>query len=291
MSLLVFDIGGQGVKYAIWQNNELIEKSSFKTPDNWESLQEELFNVYEQLKNKAEITGVAFSCPGSVDNKAGVINGISAVPYVHGFKIVEAWEKLFNLPVTMENDANAAALAELGYGVAKNYQNVAFMIIGSGIGGAVAINGELVKGRHLFAGEFGYMLMDDTNTLSNLASSLLQITCYNEKNLEDRIENGLELFNLAENGHTEAQAIVDNIYNSLARGIYNLSLVIDPELIAIGGGISVREDIVDQLTKRTKLLLEEQGASEIKPNIQVCHFFNDANLIGAAVNFERTITL
>lgn len=291
MSLLVFDIGGQGVKYAIWQNNELIEKSSFKTPDNWESLQEELFNVYEQLKNKAEITGVAFSCPGSVDNKAGVIHGISSVPYVHGFKIVEAWEKLFNLPVTMENDANAAALAELGYGVAKNYQNVAFMIIGSGIGGAVAINGELVKGRHLFAGEFGYMLMDDTNTLSNLASSLLQITCYNEKNLEDRIENGLELFNLAENGHTEAQAIVDNIYNSLARGIYNLSLVIDPELIAIGGGISVREDIVDQLTKRTKLLLEEQGASEIKPNIQVCHFFNDANLIGAAVNFERTITL
>ena len=291
MSLLVFDIGGQGVKYAIWQHNKLIEKSSFKTPDNWESLQEELFNVYEQLKNKAEITGVAFSCPGTVDNKAGVIHGISSVPYVHGFKIVEAWEKLFNLPVTMENDANAAALAELGYGVAKNYQNVAFMIIGSGIGGAVAINGELVKGRHLFAGEFGYMLMDDTNTLSNLASSLLQITCYNEKNLEDRIENGLELFNLAENGHTEAQAIVDNIYNSLARGIYNLSLVIDPELIAIGGGISVREDIVDQLTKRTKLLLEEQGASEIKPNIQVCHFFNDANLIGAAVNFERTITL
>lgn len=291
MSLLVFDIGGQGVKYAIWQNNELIEKSSFKTPDNWESLQEELFNVYEQLKNKAEITGVAFSCPGSVDTKAGVINGISAVPYVHGFKIVEAWEKLFNLPVTMENDANAAALAELGYGVAKDYQNVAFMIIGSGIGGAVAMNGELVKGRHLFAGEFGYMLMDDTNTLSNLASSLLQISRYNENNSEDRIENGLELFNLAESGHAEAQAIVDNIFDSLARGIYNLSLVIDPELIAIGGGISVREDIVDQLTKRTKLLLEKQGASEIKPNIQVCHFFNDANLIGAAVNFERTITL
>lgn len=291
MSLLVFDIGGQGVKYAIWQNNELIEKSSFKTPDNWESLQEELFNVYEQLKNKAEITGVAFSCPGSVDNKAGVINGISAVPYVHGFKIVEAWEKLFNLPVTMENDANAAALAELGYGVAKDYQNVVFMIIGSGIGGAVAMNGELVKGRHLFAGEFGYMLMDDTNTLSNLASSLLQISRYNENNSEDRIENGLELFNLAESGHAEAQSIVDNIFDSLARGIYNLSLVIDPELIAIGGGISVREDIVDQLTKRTKLLLEKQGASEIKPNIQVCHFFNDANLIGAAVNFERTITL
>ena len=43
MSLLVFDIGGQGVKYAIWQHNKLIEKSSFKTPDNWESLQEELF--------------------------------------------------------------------------------------------------------------------------------------------------------------------------------------------------------------------------------------------------------
>ena len=45
MSLLVFDIGGQGVKYAIWQNNELIEKSSFKTPDNWESLRRDLMSL------------------------------------------------------------------------------------------------------------------------------------------------------------------------------------------------------------------------------------------------------
>lgn len=288
MSLLVFDIGGQGVKHAVWHDANLVDKGSFKTPADWESLKFEMKRVLDQAKTQYEIKGVAISSPGSVDSQAGIVNGISAVQYIHGFKIVDAWTDLFELPVSIENDANAAALAELDYGVAKNYQNVAFMIIGSGIGGAIAMNGELVKGRHLFAGELGYMLVNEKNTLSNLASSLLQINRHNEANPDDPIADGIELFKLAENNHAAAKAMVEEIYDSLALGIYNLSLIIDPELVAIGGGISVRPEITTELTARVSSLLDRQGASDIKPNIQVCHFFNDANLIGAVVNFERT---
>lgn len=288
MTLLTFDIGGQGIKYAVWKDEALVDKAFFKTPSDWDTLKTKMKGVLNQIREQHDITGVAISSPGSVDSQAGVVKGISAVPYLHDFKIVEAWEELFELPVSIENDANAAALAELGYGVAKNYQNVAFMIIGSGIGGAIAMNGELVKGRHLFAGELGYMAMDRHNTLSNLASSLLQINRHNEAHPEDPIQNGLELFNLSEVGHEAAMVMVEEIYDSLARSLYNISLMIDPELLAIGGGISVRPDIVHQLSTRVNQLLEREGASEIKPNIQVCHFFNDANLIGAAVNFERT---
>lgn len=291
MSLLVFDIGGQGVKHAIWQDATLINKGSFQTPTQWEHLKETMKEVLVAAQIQHDITGVAISSPGSVDAKRGVVNGISAVSYLHGFKIVEAWQELFALPVAIENDANAAALAELNYGVAKDYKNVAFMIIGSGIGGAIAMNGELVKGRHLFAGEIGYMLLDKNNTLSNLASSLLQIQRHNEAHPDKTIANGLELFTLAQNNHSKAKAMVNEIYDSLAQGIYNLSLMIDPELVAIGGGISVRPEITTELTKRVSILLETHGAGDIKPNIQVCHFFNDANLIGAAVNFERTFSL
>lgn len=288
MSLLVFDIGGQGVKHAIWQASTLVDKGSFPTPKDWESLKIAMKGVLDAARKHHDITGVAISSPGSVDAHEGVVNGISAVPYLHGFKIVDAWKELFALPVSIENDANAAALAELAYGVAKDYENVAFMIIGSGIGGAVAMNGELIKGRHLFAGEFGYMLLDKKNTLSNLASSYLQIQRHNEAHPEQEIANGLELFNLAQDNHPAAKSMVNEIYDALAQGIYNLSLMIDPELVAIGGGISVRSDITTELTTRVSALLEKQGASDIKPNIQVCHFFNDANLIGAAANFEKT---
>lgn len=288
MSLLVFDIGGQGVKHAIWQDAELLEKGSFSTPADWETLQVKMKAVLDQAQTQFQITGVAISSPGSVDSQAGVVNGISAVPYLHGFKIVEAWTELFGLPVSIENDANAAALAELGYGVAKDYQNVAFMIIGSGIGGAIAMNGQLVKGRHLFAGELGYMLLNKADTLSYLASSLAQINRHNEQHPEQIIANGLELFTQAENEEPAALAMVNEIYDALAQGIYNLSLTIDPELIAIGGGISVRPELTTELSKRVTQLLEFHGAGDVKPNIQVCHFFNDANLIGAAVNYERT---
>lgn len=287
MSLLVFDIGGQSVKHAVWANSELVEKGSFKTPNNWEALLNSMIEVVEARKVSHKVDGVGISAPGSIDNKAGVIGGTSALPYIHEFKIVEAWEEAFALSVSMENDANCAALAELGYGVAKDYNNVAFMIIGTGIGGAVAMNGELVKGRHLFAGEFGYMLMDPEHTLSREGSSYYQINLHNKANPDAKIENGKELFDLAASGDHKASEIVDGIYDALARGIYNLSLIIDPELIAIGGGISVREDIVDELMARTKVYLEREGAMGLEPNIQVCQFFNDANLIGAAVNYQR----
>lgn len=286
MTLLVFDIGGQSVKHAIWDNNELIKKSNFKTPENWDELKRKMSKVVDIAKSTHEILGVGISSPGSVDSDEGIIRGISSVPYIHGFKIIEELQELFDLPVTIENDANCAALAELGYGVAKEYDSVAFMIIGSGIGGAIAINGSLIKGKHLFAGEVGYMLLEKDSTLSNLASSLHQIERHNKTMPTNEIKNGLELFNLADQGYEEAIVIVDEIYDALARGIYNLSLVIDPQLIAIGGGISIREEIVEELMLRSTEYLKQQGASDIKPNIKVCKYFNDSNLIGAAVNFE-----
>lgn len=289
MTLLTIDIGGQGIKHAIWKDDKLQDKNTFETPSDWETLKKKMKSVVDQAKLQHDIRGIAMSCPGSVDSQAGIIKGVSAVQYLHGLKIVEAWEELFGLPVSIENDANAAALAELGYGVAKSYQNVAFMIIGTGIGGAIVMNGDLVKGRHLFGGELGYMLLDQQNTLSNLASSRSQISRHNKANPTDLIQNGLELFALAQNGHQAAITIVEEIYDALAQGLYNISLMIDPELLAIGGGISVRPDIVKQLSKRVTYLLEQNGAGDIKPNIQVCHFFNDANLIGAAVHFERTL--
>ena len=77
---------------------------------------------------------------------------------------------LFGVPVSVENDANCAALAEVWLGAARDVQNALFIVIGSGIGGAVIVNRQLFKGKNLFGGEFGYMLLDAENTLSRLGS-------------------------------------------------------------------------------------------------------------------------
>ncbi len=165
MAILAFDIGGTAVKYGLWEE-QLSQTNDFPTPATWPEMQQQLMTVFEDVKKTHQITGVAFSAPGAVNTKTGVIGGISAVPYVHHFPIVSQLANLFNLPVTMENDANCAALAEVWQGAAKEVANSLFLVIGSGIGGAVILNRQLVKGPQLFGGEFGYMLMDQQRTFS-----------------------------------------------------------------------------------------------------------------------------
>lgn len=139
MSIVVYDIGGSAVKFGLWENENLINKGSFITPENWNDMKEEMVKVYHTFTKNYSIDGVAISAPGAVDAKVGFISGISAVPYLHFFPIKKEWEDLFGVPVSMENDANCAALAEVWHGAAKDIQNALFLIIGSGIGGSVVM--------------------------------------------------------------------------------------------------------------------------------------------------------
>ncbi|MER2002694.1 MAG: ROK family protein, partial [Carnobacterium inhibens] len=199
------------------------------------------------------------------------------------------WENLFGVPVSMENDANCAALAEVWHGAAKNIQHALFLIIGSGIGGSVVIDRKLFKGKDLFGGEFGYMLLDGEHTLSEMGSPVHTAERYGKEMGLDTVVDGKYLFKEADRGEPLAVKYVDGLIDALARGIYNLSISFNPDMVVIGGGISVREDLIQRLHERTSFYLERQRAYDIKLNIQVCEFHNDANLIGAVAHFEQTV--
>ncbi|NLB98540.1 MAG: ROK family protein, partial [Lactobacillales bacterium] len=89
MALAVFDIGGTAVKYGIWSDDQIEQQDKFQTPDNWEQMKVELSRIFNALQEKTteKFSGAAFSCPGAVDSEAGVINGFSAVPYIHNIPI------------------------------------------------------------------------------------------------------------------------------------------------------------------------------------------------------------
>lgn len=286
MSLLVFDIGGTAVKYALFKNNELRNLSSFPTPGTWEGLVQELVKVKQQFPRK-ELIGAAFSSPGAVDVEKGEIHGISAVPYIHNFPIISELEEVLGLPVTIENDANCAALAELAFGAAQDCQNVLFFVIGSGVGGAVVIDRQLQKGRNLFGGEFGYMLMDGGSTLSERVSPVHVAKRFSEKQGLENPLSGKELFDLADQGDTVASEAVDDLFASLALGIFNTCLVVNPDKVLIGGGISKRQGLVEELNQRTQVLKEQTEATDMEVEIVVCQFYNDANLLGAAAHFLK----
>lgn len=119
MDLAAIDIGGTTIKIATWKDNQLQDKHAVDTPKDLESFYQVLTDEVNKIKENTDIKGVAISSPGAVNQKTGIIGGSSAIPYIHNFKIVDELEKRFGLPVSIENDANSAALGELAEGSGK----------------------------------------------------------------------------------------------------------------------------------------------------------------------------
>ncbi|MCD8027081.1 MAG: ROK family protein [Erysipelotrichaceae bacterium] len=285
------DIGGTSLKVAIANNDELLEKGKLPVRENFELFVEEIVNWVLKMKEKYDIEGLAFSAPGAVDTSTGIIGGASAIPYIHGPNFKEIFSNRLNVKVSIENDANCAALAEIYSGAAKGYQDVCFVVCGSGIGGAVIKDGLVHHGKHLHGGEFGYTIVCEENgdmpILSEVASTRSMV-----RYVADQLEgewNGEKVFVEAENGNQICMGAIERFYHYLALGIYNIQYTYDPELIVIGGAISQREDLCDNISRHLDMILKEVGIAHIKPEVVSCKYSGDANLIGALVNYRQEV--
>ncbi|MFC4652753.1 ROK family protein [Lactococcus nasutitermitis] len=286
MSLLTIDIGGTSIKYALFEAGELSENAAFATPETLEDFYEELSKVVTEFKKNHKLDGVAISAPGAVNKVTGVIEGASALPYIHNFDIHSELEKRFGLPVSIENDANCAALAEVKFGAAKGLENVLFLVLGTGVGGAVVTNGTIHHGKHLFGGEFGFMMMDEEHSFSDLGTTIRMAERYNErtgKNLD-----AIAIFEKAFAGDALAQEEMDIFTFNVAKGIFNLTYSFDPERVIIGGGVSQADWLLPELDKQFSKIMTRIDIAPFKPEIAVCQYRNNANLIGAAADFATT---
>ena len=284
MNLIAIDIGGTTIKIATWINKKLKMMFTIDTPDNLETFYDELTNAVNEIKSKNQIDGVAISSPGAVNKKTGVIEGASALPYIHNFKIVPELEKKFGLPVSIENDANCAALAELVDGAAKGCSSMAFLVIGTGVGGSIIINNQIWHGAHLYGGEFGFMVIDG-HQLSSLASPVAMAKRYNERTNKEF--DGKTVFELADTDDVVAQEEREKLLHSLAVAIFNIQHSFDPEKIIIGGGISQNPELIPLLNDKIADLRNSLKIATVKPILDICTLKNEANLRGAVADFEK----
>ena len=290
MSILTFDIGGTTIKYGVLdRSGNIHEKGKFKTPkEDIDALISGIVEVKKTYENRYDFEGIAMSCPGAVDDGTGIIGGASAVPCIHGFNIKEKIAKATGITnICMENDANCAALAEVWVGAARDNKDVLFVILGSGVGGAVIKDKKIHKGANLHGGEFGYMIIsDEYTTLSSVATPVHMAASYAKaKGISDASIDGEQVFKLAEAGDEVAKQQVKQFYKSLAIGIYNIQYVYDPEVIVIGGGISIREDLIANIELSMDELMAAVKISKVRPVIKRCEYMNDSNLIGAVYNY------
>lgn len=288
---LAFDVGGTAVKYAVVDEDGQIEnRQKFAIPENIEGMYQEIVKVHEQNK---DVEGIALSMPGAVDSDDGIIYGSSAIDYIHGPNIKKDLEKMTGKSVELENDANCAALAEVWKGAARNEQDCCFIVSGTGIGGAVIKDRHVHHGNALHGGEFGYMIMryspheqkyytwsDDGSTVA------VTKRIAKELGVDYHTIDGKEVFDHADQNPVY-QKYVDKFYQTLAMGIYNLQYAYDPSMIIIGGAISARKELLDKVNEQLDAIFVQLTHAKVRPNIKVCEFGNDANMIGAVYHFMQ----
>lgn len=289
VNLLAIDIGGTNIKVGLVDNNsQLTNHQSYPTPSMFNGFKELLKTIARDYAAH-NYRGVAVSSPG-IPLLDGMIGSDSAVSYLHEYNILETFKTAFNMPVTIENDANCAALAEIWSGNAQIESNVATLIIGTGIGGAIIQNRKILRGKHSHAGDFGYMLFPNQegglSVFSRLASTSSIIRYVAEKKSDPLKEwTGERVFDFAEQGDSICQEAIERFYSMLALGIYNIQYVYDPDVILIGGGISVRKELIDHLNKHLINIQKDIPEKLILPEVKFCFHKNEANLIGAAYHF------
>ena len=284
MDLAAIDIGGTTIKIATWKDGKLQDKHAVNTPKDLNIFYDILTAEVNKIKQNTKIKGVAISSPGAVDQKNGIIGGSSALPYIHNFKIVDELKKRFELPVSIENDANSAALGELAEGAGKGSDSMAFFVIGTGIGGAIIINQKVWHGAHLFGGEFGYMSIG-TKSVSDLASPVAMANRYSERT--GKKLDGKTVFALADEDDPVASDERQTLIHSLALAIYNVQQSFDPDKIVIGGGISNNPELIPLLNREIDYIRKQVNPASIKPEIVLCSLKSNANLRGAVADFEQ----
>ncbi|MGL5978207.1 MAG: ROK family protein [Erysipelotrichaceae bacterium] len=287
--ILCFDLGGSALKSAVLDDTmQLSEKTSFDVIDDVEVIWEQIQQHTANIQNLHQLAGIAISAPGSVDVESGIIYGASAFQTIHGPSFIDELEKRCGLAVSIENDANCAALAEYAYGAGKEYHDQCVVVVGTGVGGTIIKDGVVHHGAHLHGGEFGYMLLESKphfKTLSHSGSigSLIEAA----KQLEpDTLWNGKKIFQRAQTD-PRFQVLIDDFYHYLAMGMINVQYLYDPEVILLGGAISERSDFIATLQQTIKKMIDVQQLHRIVPTVVATQFGNDANLIGAGLHFKK----
>ncbi|MHC5268295.1 ROK family protein [Enterococcus sp. LJL98] len=283
MTILAIDIGGSSVKSAIY-THELADRQQFYSPASLSEMQEKLDQMITYYLEKYPIEAIAFSVPGIPNQETGRVDGVSSLRYIHDFDFLPYFKEKYQRPVYFENDANSACKAEVHLGIAGDVQNALFMVIGTGVGGTIISNGKIQPGEHSYGGEFGMMLVDGRRELSELGSAVHMARKYSK--LKGKDYTGEEVFALAEQGEVDALAATEELYHYLALGIYNMQYTIDPEYIVLGGGITKKADLLDQIYRKLAVIMNYGQRCPILPKLRIAKFGNDANLIGAALTAE-----
>lgn len=299
---LAFDGGGTFTKYALMDENAVIlEKDKVPTPSYTDHTKEDYYAVLDEIveKYRDQIDGIAISMPGMLDSIRGYAMTAGFLNYLSNTPVADELSLRYGIPVTIENDGKCAALAELWKGSLKDCTNGAVVVLGTGVAGGLVIDRKLYRGTRFTAGEYSYSCINDHDRMNldsywgmcggaqGLAKAVAKYTGESWEKYD-----GIEIFRLANAGDENVLKGLKDFTDALSTQIYNLNVLLDLDVIAIGGGISQQPLLHQYLKSSLEELIVNHPIRKIAPyiptpNITNCRFYNDANLIGALYHFMK----
>ena len=210
-----------------------------------------------------------------------------------------------NVPVYVENDANAAALGECTAGAAKGYKNSITVTLGTGVGGGIIIDGKIYSGSFFGAGELGHMVTRINGEQCTCgrrgcweayasATALIReakvAAARNPfsllgKTVHENMDavNAKTPFDAAQHGDEVAKVVITNYVQHVAEGITNLINIFQPEIIVIGGGVCYQGDNILIPIREKVISMIYGGEPALKTRLAIAQLGNDAGIIGAAM--------
>ena len=259
----------------------ILESDKFPTSSDIEYMNSQILGKISAVVKRHPKAGleVGISIPGIADQRTG---SILYIPYFQwaNWDIGNRIKEQFGLPVVVDNDANAVALAELWFGHedVRKARNIILVFVGEGIGTGIIIDGEVYRGEKGAAGEFGHMYISDN---APVACSCGRSDCWeahaSEKAIVKRYNNGQtesgsidieQLIGLAKNGERRATSVLKDSAKYLGIGISNLIIGFSPEVVIVSGSMvrawDVIKDEIQVLADRS--IRHEISATDIVPS-------------------------
>jgi glucokinase len=300
------DIGGTKVAAGVVDGQgNIIERRHAATPSHSPiAVEDTIMSVVGQLRERHRVETVGIGAAGWVDTDQAVVRFSPHLAWRQE-PLKQRLESKIDLPLIVDNDANAAAWAEYRFGAGKGASVMVCITLGTGIGGALVTGGQLFRGSYGMAGEWGHMITvpgghrcecgnrgcweqyASGNALVRDAKELIASSSPVVQGLLEAVGGpeqitGPAITDAAVNGEPLARELLADIGRSLGTGIANLAAALDPELVVVGGGVSAAGELL--LAPAREAFERTLTGRGFRPQarIELARFRNDAGLIGAA---------
>jgi len=263
------DIGGRNTAFGIVDKQKnILYKSSIPTgaqdgPESFiERLSSAISGIIEKEFNSYTLDGVGIAAPGA-NNVTGTLESAANIKWGK-INLPAELGKIFGVPTAIMNDANAAALGEKYFGVAKGMKNFVVLTLGTGLGSGIVIDGHVIYGENGFAGEYGHIIMQPGGRLCGCgrkgcleaytsASGICKTAAELLKNSDENSQlrsipfeefSTKKLYDLAVAGDVIAGRAFDEAGKILGLAIANITITLDPEAVILAGGVMKAGDLL-----------------------------------------------